>query len=282
MRIRSLAATVALAGCLPAPEHEPAAPLPDLERERREYATWLETAPTSPYRALLQFPLADSLTIGPPGRDIPLAGIEPLTIVADRGRLRATGAAGTRPLARDRAFSEGAYHLLLSGPPGRTVLTVFGEELREYRRPEHFARDSSWRFDVTLQPGERSGIVRLLGPDGAEVEATDAGTVRVPTGAGATSLRVYRMSVVGSEESELEIFFRDATNGGDTYPAGRFVSLVPQGGDRYVLDFNRARNPFCAYNAAYACPAPWRGNTIDAAVAAGERYAGGGLDAPPS
>jgi len=273
---------VALAGCLPASEHELAAPPPDLERERLEYANWLETAPTSPYRALLQFPLADSITIGPPGGDIPLSGIEPLTIVADGARLRASRAAGTRPLTRDRAFPEGSYHLLLSGPPGRTVLTVFGDELREYSRPEHFARDSRWRFEVALEPGDRSGVVRLLGPDGAEVEATDAGTVRVPTGAGSFSLQVYRMSAVGSEESELEIFFRDATSGGDTYPAGRFVSLVPRGGGRYVLDFNRARNPFCAYNAAYACPAPWRGNTIEAAVTAGERYAGGGLDAPPS
>ena len=55
------------------------------------------------------------------------------------------------------------------------------------------------------------------------------------------------------------------TNGAGTYPAGRFVSLVPAGGGRYRLDFNRARNPFCAYSSAYACPAPWHGNTLPAA-----------------
>ena len=65
-----------------------------------------------------------------------------------------------------------------------------------------------------------------------------------------------------------------------TYPAGRFVPLVPARGGRYRLDFNRARNPFCAYSSAYPCPAPWRGNTIPAPVEAGERYLGGGLDAP--
>ena len=73
-------------------------------------------------------------------------------------------------------------------------------------------------------------------------------------------------------ESELEIFFRDSTNLSGTYPAGRFVSLTPAGEGRYRLDFNRARNPFCAYSSAYACPAPWRGNALPAAIAAGEKY----------
>jgi uncharacterized protein (DUF1684 family) len=84
----------------------------------------------------------------------------------------------------------------------------------------------------------------------------------------------------GGEESELEIFFRDETNGRGTYPAGRFVSLVPLAAGRYRLDFNRARNPFCAYSSAYPCPAPWPGNAIPAPVTAGERYAGGGVSAP--
>lgn len=91
--------------------------------------------------------------------------------------------------------------------------------------------------------------------------------LRIPTGTG--------------EESELEIYFQDGTNGTSTYPAGRFVSLIPEGAGRYRLDFNRARNPFCAYSSAYPCPIPWRGNTISAPVEAGERYVGGGLSVPP-
>ena len=86
--------------------------------------------------------------------------------------------------------------------------------------------------------------------------------------------------MAGTEESELEIYFRDGTNGEGSYPAGRFVALVPESGGRYRLDFNRARNPFCAYSTAYPCPAPWRGNTIAAPVRAGERYSGGGLNVP--
>jgi uncharacterized protein (DUF1684 family) len=91
---------------------------------------------------------------------------------------------------------------------------------------------------------------------------------------------VRRIPTPRTEESELEIYFRDGTNGRGTYPAGRFVTLVPEVDGRYRLDFNRARNPFCAYSTAYPCPAPWPGNTVPAPVRAGERYSGGGLSAP--
>ena len=85
-------------------------------------------------------------------------------------------------------------------------------------------------------------------------------------------MRARSSSDPGTGESELEIFFRDSTNGNGTYPAGRFVSLIPLGDGRYRLDFNRARNPFCAYSTAYACPLPWQGNVLPAPVRAGEQY----------
>ena len=81
-----------------------------------------------------------------------------------------------------------------------------------------------------------------------------------------------RLPGQSAEEWELEIYFRDATSGRGSYPAGRFVSLQPLGSGRYLLDFNRARNPFCAYSSVYPCPVPWAGNTITGPVAAGERY----------
>jgi uncharacterized protein (DUF1684 family) len=95
-------------------------------------------------------------------------------------------------------------------------------------------------------------------------------------------LRVLRIPSPGSDESELTIFFRDGSNAAGSYPAGRFVELIPIDSARYRLDFNRARNPFCAYNTVYPCPAPWRGNTIPVPIRAGERYLGGGLTTPPA
>lgn len=258
-----------------------AAPAPDLERERAEFARWLETAPASPFRALVQYPVSEAVTLGPAGSDIPLEGLGAYRIEPDGNRLLLLVGGAPRPLWRDRLVSLGSYQLLAAGPPGRTTLTVFGTEARGFTPPAYYPVAAAWRFEVELAPARSPGRHRLLGPDGSELEATEAGTVTFPAGGGMATLRVYRMPLPGGEESELEIYFRDETNGAGTYPAGRFVSLLPAGGRRYTLDFNRARNPFCAYSAVFPCPAPWRGNRVPAAVEAGERYAGGGLEVTP-
>jgi uncharacterized protein (DUF1684 family) len=154
------------------------------------------------------------------------------------------------------------------------VLTVFGSP-RPHAHPEFYRYQQSLAFSGPLAPPQRPGRVRVLGLDGIEVEAAEAGSVLVPIQGDRVRLRVLRLPTTGGEESELEIFFRDATNAHGSYPAGRFVTIVPLGGGNYRLDFNRARNPFCAYSTAYPCPAPWRGNTIAAPVPAGERFTGG-------
>ena len=192
------------------------------------------------------------------------------------GAITLTAAAGAaRPVGRGVPIRLGTYTLTVDGPPGRAVVTVFGPRHRG-EPPRHYDRQRGLVFVGPLTPPETRGTVRVLGVDGIEVEAAEAGSVVVPIGGERVRLRVRRLPTSGDEESELEIFFRDATNGHGSYPAGRFVTLVPEPGGRYRLDFNRARNPFCAYSSVYPCPAPWPGNRIAAAVEAGERYAGGG------
>ncbi len=249
----------------------------DLARERADYARWLTEAPNSPFAAVVQRPVGPGLTLGPPTADIPLEGIAPATLRAAGAVARLADAQGTRVLPRLRVVPLGSYRLYLSGPSGRMVLTVYGPH-GEPTSPAYHPYATDWNMTVRLVPASRPGIRRILASDGMEVEATEAGTVQVPTPRGPVTLRVLRIPTGLGEESDLEIYFRDGTNGSTTYPAGRFVTLVPAGGDRYRLDFNRARNPFCAYNTVYACPAPWRGNTLPVPVAAGERYLGGGLE----
>jgi uncharacterized protein len=250
-------------------------------RERDEYAAWLATAPNSPLAAIAQQPIGDGLRLGPPGSDIPLAGLAEHRLRETGGTVFVEGAQGRHVLPRGRPLPLGRYTIASGGPSGQGVLTVFADTGTR-KRPEYFEYDPSLAFVGTLAPPEKPGRVRVLAVDGIESEATEAGTVTVRIGGTPTRLSVRRLPMAGTEESEMEIYFRDATNDEGTYPAGRFVALVPETGGRYRLDFNRARNPFCAYSTAYPCPAPWRGNTIAAPVRAGERYNGGGLSAPPS
>lgn len=236
-------------------------------RERREFTSWLLTSGVSPRAAVAQQAIGGGLTIGPRDADIPLTGVARHDVVVEPGRVVVRGPLLTRTLGRGALATLGAYKLLLQGAGDRPVLTIFGAP-REHEPPEWFAYDSTQRLEVRLTPPEAAGKVPVTGADGVETLATEAGTVALPDGA---RLRVRRFDT-GRDESELEIYFRDKTNGDATYPAGRFVTLEPLGRARYRLDFNRARNPFCAYNTVFPCPAPWPGNQLTGPVAAGEKY----------
>ncbi|HEY8256107.1 MAG TPA: DUF1684 domain-containing protein [Gemmatimonadales bacterium] len=251
-----------------------------MARERADFAAWLESAPTSPLGAIARQPIGASLSLGPDDADLPLTGVPRSQLDVQNDRITLSGPDGQRQVRRGVPFRLGEFTLTVDGPTGRVAVTVFGPT--HPRHPaQYFPYDADAVFVGRLLPPDRPGTVRLLGLDGVEVDATEAGSVVVPLGNGPTRLRV-RWLPTGGEESDLEIYFRDATNGNGTYPAGRFVPLIPVGNSRYRLDFNRARNPFCAYSAAYPCPAPWQGNTIATAVRAGERYAGGGLENVPA
>jgi uncharacterized protein len=276
---RSIAAIlplVALAGPL-ASQSPPA----DLARERSDYAQWLATAPNSPLAAVAQQPIGPGIRLGPADADVPLAGVAEHRVAERGGAVTLEGPGGTRPMPVGRPVALGEFFVTSAGLPGRRVLTVFGLK-RGDKAADYYPYDPGLVFTGPMAPPERPAKLRVLALDGVETEAVEAGTVSVPIGGKTARLRVRRIPTGEEDESELEIYFRDATNGEGTYPAGRFVPLIPMPDGRYRLDFNRARNPFCAYSSAFPCPAPWRGNTVEAKVEAGERYLGGGLSAPPT
>ncbi len=265
-----LSATAApLAGQLPAA----------LVRERAEFARWLATAPLSPYAILALQPVGNGISIGAAPSDIPLPIPTSSTVREELGIVTLTDRSSRRVLPRGRPVRVERFTLIASGAPGRAVVAAYGDPIHP-RAPTYFPYVSSLVLAARMEPPERRGTFRTLGLDGAETEASETGFVEIRIGESSARLRVYRLGPVDDEESELAIFFRDATNGRGSYPAGRFVVLEPMSSGEFRLDFNRARSPFCAYSSVYPCPAPWPGNQIPAAVPAGERYRHEGLERP--
>ena len=63
--------------------------------------------------------------------------------------------------------------------------------------------------------------------------------------------------------------FSDLTNGKETYIGGRYVDLRIQKGTTWKIDFNKAYNPYCAYNYEYSCPIVPLENDLNVAILAG-------------
>jgi uncharacterized protein (DUF1684 family) len=75
--------------------------------------------------------------------------------------------------------------------------------------------------------------------------------------------------------------FRDATNGTETYGAGRYLLDTAKSADlgggsepgSLVLDFNFAFHPSCAFDPKWSCPLAPPENRVDVRIEAGERLA---------
>lgn len=89
-------------------------------------------------------------------------------------------------------------------------------------------------------------------------------------------LTVYQSVVhpsLAATHTYLFLPFKDATNGESTYGGGRYIDLQRSEleGDTWLLDFNRAYNPLCAYSDGFNCPIPPRENHLEQPIPAGER-----------
>lgn len=70
-------------------------------------------------------------------------------------------------------------------------------------------------------------------------------------------------------EDYLFLPFTDLTSGNGSYGGGRYIDLIQTKGDTIILDFNKAYNPYCAYNPNYSCPIPPAQNDLKIRIEAG-------------
>lgn len=89
------------------------------------------------------------------------------------------------------------------------------------------------------------------------------------------TLSVYqsqRLSTNPEYANYLFVPFTDLTTGKTTYGSGRYLDLQIPEGETVLLDFNRAYNPYCAYNSQYSCPIPPAENNLKIPIKAGVKY----------
>jgi hypothetical protein len=136
------------------------------------------------------------------------------------------------------------------------------------------------RFELPVAPAPptAAGALPLELPNsGSDVLAfSRIGVVEVPFSEGAQRLSLFWMA---GYAGGLFLPYRDATNGAETYGAGRYLldgaKSADLGGDlkrgTLVLDFNFAFQPSCAFDPKWACPLAPPENRLDVAIRAGER-----------
>lgn len=147
-------------------------------------------------------------------------------------------------------------------------------ERRRWTRASWFRYEPAWRTMGVVKPLASPVTFDIpLAADGI-TRCTRVAMVQFSVRAKPTTLSLYWFEGYGGG---LWLPFGDGTNGVTTYGGGRYLYDTIKGADlgasekRFVLDFNFAYNPSCAYDDRWSCPLPPRENRLPFEVDAGER-----------
>jgi uncharacterized protein len=144
-----------------------------------------------------------------------------------------------------------------------------------FRGLSYYAADPSWRYAGWITRYPKAEPVTMVTTSGKPRPCERWGRLTFTRDGRELQLQVYRMLDQPDRPGGEGLFlpFKDQTTGHDTYGAGRYVDLEGPDGGPFVLDFNRAYNPSCAYGdpGRFQCPVTPAENTLPIAVLAGER-----------
>ncbi len=145
------------------------------------------------------------------------------------------------------------------------------EERARFEGLGYYSPDSNFRFELELHEHSDKKTIQIEDTKGKMRQFLRWGEFRFNVGNEECTLQAYKSD---PEEERLFVPFRDATSGRETYAAGRYLDLdledrIPDG--RWILDFNNAYNPWCAYSENYACPFVPPENWLKVSMKVGEK-----------
>lgn len=142
----------------------------------------------------------------------------------------------------------------------------------EFRGLDYYPPDPNYRLEIKLYEHGEKEMVRMTYTKGEEQDFIRWGEFRFRIGGEACVLQVYKSD---TKEERLFIPFKDATSGKETYGGGRYLDLDAArnrtADGKWILDFNRAYNPWCVFSEAYTCPFVPQGNWLTVPIRAGEK-----------
>jgi uncharacterized protein (DUF1684 family) len=130
----------------------------------------------------------------------------------------------------------------------------------------YFPPDPAFRFLARPDTASSGTPVTLLDTKGGLRSYVVHSRVHLEKDGQKFTLTLYRTP----DSPHLFLPFQDATTGEETYEVGRYLDLFLRPDNTVVVDFNYAKNPYCAYSDRWACPLVPGKNKVAAAIRAGE------------
>ncbi|RAV29856.1 DUF1684 domain-containing protein [Sinomicrobium soli] len=154
--------------------------------------------------------------------------------------------------------------------PGHSPLKE--RDRKDFRGLDFFPADTLLRVVARLERTPGASPFAMATTTSRSVTGVRYGILHFTIEGEEYRLNVYQNPEVTSRPGYADYLFlpfADATNGEETYGGGRYIDLRIPEGNEIVLDFNKAYNPYCAYNPSYSCPVVPDENTLAVPIRAG-------------
>ena len=140
-----------------------------------------------------------------------------------------------------------------------------GEQQRTFKGLNYFPENPALRFEVKLEAFPKQETIHMQTSTSGIQPHQRLGRIRFTVEGQEAELTIY------GDEHGYFLPFVDNLAGKETYPAGRYLEPEALGNDRFLVDFNYAYNPYCAYNDRWSCPLTPAENHLKVPIRAGEK-----------
>lgn len=154
----------------------------------------------------------------------------------------------------------------------RSPLTA--KDLKTFKALEFFDIDENYNIEADFEPTPNTPVFEMPTTTDRLPLYRKYGIARFTLNGKKMALSIYQNQQLMTDfnyKDYLFLPFNDATNGTTTYGGGRFIDLeIPSEGSKKIrIDFNKAYNPYCAYNHTFSCPIPPSENNLPVAIPVG-------------
>ena len=129
----------------------------------------------------------------------------------------------------------------------------------------YFPENAALRLEVDVETSSTSGNILIQTTGGQPQSYQRFGKFRFLVDGQSAELTIYK------NQQGYFLPFVDGLAGKETYPAGRYLEPEKLPSGKFLVDFNLAYNPYCAYNEQWSCPITPAENRLKVAVRAGEK-----------
>jgi uncharacterized protein (DUF1684 family) len=139
------------------------------------------------------------------------------------------------------------------------------EQREHFTALSYFPENPTLRLEVEIEPFAEQTMLEL---------PTSTGDVKSYKRYGRFSFPVegteVQLTLFGSPHGFF-LPFVDSQAGAETYGAGRYLDPEQLPNGKFLIDFNLAYNPYCAYNENWNCPIPPAENRLSVPIRGGEK-----------